>query len=88
MATIKHRGREIQAGEDTPLSVMGLAQFFHCSRSLIHADIRRGYKMEYGTTSTPRHFRRWLAANPRVRKARKGSGENEPSLERDLARLN
>lgn len=80
--TITHRGSEILACEDTPLSISGLSQFFCWSRNLIHADIARGYSLEYGTSSTPRHYRAWLRAHPRQRESAAKS-----TLARELARL-
>ena len=50
----------IFADETMPLRPGELAQYFHVSRSTIYVDIRRGYRFEYGRTTTPRHYRDWL----------------------------
>jgi hypothetical protein len=80
--TITHRGREIAAGEDTPLTVTGLSKFFGWGRTQIHADMRRGYALEYGDSTTPRHYRAWLRKHPR-RQATAATS----SLERELSKL-
>jgi len=62
---VKYCGRDIEAGEDTPLNISGLAQYFGWSRNLIYQDQQRGYALEFGTSATPRHYREWLRAYPR-----------------------
>lgn len=81
--TIIHRGKQIAAGEDMPLTVSGLAQFFDWSRNLVHADLNRGYALEFGTSSTPRHYRNWLRKHPRPQRAQATTS----SLERELSKL-
>lgn len=63
--TVTHRGKEIQADENTMLTACGLAEFFQMSRSSISKDIARGYDLEFGTLTTPDHYRAWLRGNPR-----------------------
>lgn len=62
---IKQYGKEIQAGEDSGLTISGLSQYFSWSRLAIYQDIQRGYVLEFGDRSTPRHYREWLKTNPR-----------------------
>lgn len=81
--TIIHRGKEIEVGEDSPLTVSGLAQFFDWSRNLVHADLNRGYALEFGTSSTPHHYRAWLRKHPRPQRTTAG----KPDLERELSKL-
>jgi len=82
--TITHRKKEIEVGEDTPLTISGLAQFFGWSRNLVHADVNRGYDLEYGTSATPKHYRAWLRAHPRPQRAQAETSR----LERELSKLN
>ena len=77
-------GRTIRAGETTPLTLSALAQFFGFGRTKLYQDVQRGYRLEFGDRTTPRHYRAWLQANP---KTRKKSGKKS-ELEHELSRLN
>jgi hypothetical protein len=81
--TITQYGREIKAGETTPLTLSALAQFFGFGRSKLYEDVRRGYQPEFGSRTTPRHYRAWLAKNPKIRK----KSEKRLALEHELSRL-
>jgi len=76
--------RTINAGETTLLTLTALAQFMGFGRTRIHADVKRGYRLEFGDRTTPRHYRAWLSANPRQRK----KSEKKSTLEHELSQLN
>lgn len=82
------RGREIEATEDTPLTILALAKFFHFGRSRIYGDIERGYKLEFGDLTTPKHYRDWLRNNPRIRSSAAAKAQAASSrLARELSQL-
>lgn len=81
--TVTSYGREIEATETTPLTIGALAQYLGLGRAYIYGDLRRGYVLEYGTVTTAAHYRAWMRANPRIRKAR----EATTRLERELQKL-
>lgn len=87
--TVTYYGRAIEAGEDTPLTIRALAQFFNCGHCRIYADIERGYTLEFGNETTPGHYRNWLRNNPRPRKSavRAKSQADALRLERELSQL-
>jgi hypothetical protein len=78
---IQRANRTFNADEQTPLRLGELAQYFNCSRWAIYRDIDRGYEPEFGTTTTPFHYRTWLRANPVPRRSKTGK------LARELAAL-
>lgn len=59
--TIIRRKRSIVATEDTPLTAGELAEFMGWSRATVYRHINKGYRFEYGRTTTPRHYRRWMS---------------------------
>lgn len=86
---ITMRKKPIEAGEDTPLNASALIEFFSIGRSSFYGDVARGYAMEMGNLSTPKHYRAWLKANPRPpRKARSKKTEETSRQERELSQLN
>lgn len=84
---ITHWGKTVKAGEDTPLTLAGLSQFFGMSRPVIYKDIKRGYAMEFGTRTTPAHYRAWLIKNPRPSRGQKAQ-EAASKLAHELSQLN
>lgn len=83
---IMHYGKQIDARETTSLTISGLAQYFGVGRQTIYDDFARGYAPLYGTTTTPRHYRTWLAANPRLRRSQKALAAAS-KLEHELSQL-
>lgn len=83
------RGKEITVREDTPITASALLEFFGIGRSSFYEDVKRGYEMEFGNLTTPKHYRAWLRAHPRpVRKPRKNTKSAETSkLEHELSQV-
>jgi hypothetical protein len=84
--TVTIRGKTITADEDTPLTASALLEFFTIGRNSFYADVARGYVMEFGTLTTPKHYRAWLRANPRPARRSKKSEETS-RMARELSRL-
>ncbi len=59
--TLIRRKRTIIATEDTPLYARELGEFMGWGRGIVSRHISEGYQFEYGRTTTPRHYRRWLS---------------------------
>lgn len=74
------RGLSFEATEDTPLYACELGRFMGWSRATVYRHIAQGYRFEYGRTTTPRHYRRWM----RVQALRLQKLEN---LESDAVKL-
>jgi AraC-like DNA-binding protein len=73
MRTVQRACRDIVADEQTLLRIGELAQYFQCSRWSLYRDMNRGYEFEFGTTTTPNHYRAWLRAHPVPRRRTKDS---------------
>ena len=79
--------RTFDADEQTPLRLGELAEYFRCSRWAIYRDINRGYELEFGTTTTPVHYRAWLRAHPVLTKLKIEKMEKAEKLARELAKM-
>ena len=86
---ITMKGKTVLVEEDTPITASALLEFFSIGRNSFYQDVARGYKMEYGTLTTPKHYRAWLRQNPRPpRKPRENSKTEETSrMARELSQL-
>ena len=87
--TIIRRGQSLEASEDTPLYACELGRFMGWSRATVYRHIEQGYRFEYGRTTTPRHYRRWmrLHALQQQKLAQLQSAEVKESIDRALAEL-
>ena len=87
--TIIRRGQSIAATEDTPLYACELGLFMGWSRATVYRHIEQGYRFEYGRTTTPRHYRRWMKKRASFQQAKElaESKAVRQRLERELLEL-